>query len=233
MCEPISVGAIVGAAQFAGSAMTAVGEYQSQQAAVARSNAIAQQRYQQDLQIAAARDREKGRVYQAESKAATAAKNAYYAQIASNQAEANRALAAENQKFRERQNTAAFQAQSNIAKAIQQQGSVLATGRAGQSFLLAAMDAERQLGFEQAQIEQTLYDATMASGIAKEGIMLDQAAANNTAWNNLPADPLTPEASFLPIKPIKAKGPSGLALAGNLVSGAASAFSSGYQLDRV
>ena len=216
---------------FAGSAATAIGQHQQQQAAVARSNAIAQQKYQQDLQIAAARDREKGRVYRAESKAATSAKNAYYAQIASNQAEANRALAAQNQKFRERQNTAAFQSQSNIAKAIQQQGSVLATGRAGQSFLLAAMDADRQLGFEQAQVEQTLYDASMASGLAKEGIMLDQAAANNTAWNGLPADPLTPEASFLPVKPIKAKGPSGLALAGNLISAAGSAGSSYMQLD--
>ena len=136
-----SVGLAVGIASFVGSAATAVGQHQQQQAAVARSNAIAQQRY-----------REKGRAYRAESRAATAAKNAYYAQIASNQAEANRALAAQNQKFRERQNTAAFQSQSNIAKAIQQQGSVLATGRAGQSFLLAAMDADRQLGFEQAQV---------------------------------------------------------------------------------
>ena len=229
MCEPIS--ATIGVLTAVGGGMQAIGQHQQQQAAVARSNAIAQQRYQQDLQNAAARDREKGRAYRAESKAATAAKNAYYAQIASNQTEANRALAAQNQKFRERQNTAAFQSQSNIAKAIQQQGSVLSTGRAGQSFLLAAMDADRQLGFEQAQVEQTLYDATMASGIAKEGIMLDQAAANNTAWNGLPADPLTPEASFLPIKPIKAKGPSGLALAGNLVSSAASAYGTGYSLD--
>ena len=93
------------------------------------------------------------------------------------------------------------------------------------------MDADRQLGFEQAQVEQTLYDASMASGLAKEGILLDQAAANNTAWNGLPADPLTPQASFLPIKPIKAKGPSGLALAGSLVSSAASAYGTGYSLD--
>lgn len=228
-----SIGFAIGIASFAGSAMSAVGQHQSQQAAVARSNAIAQQRYHQDLQIAAARDREKGRVYQAESKEATAAKNAYYAEISSYQAEANRALAAENQKFRERENTSAFQSQSNIAKAIQSQGTLLSTGRAGQSFLLAAMDADRQLGFEQAQVEQTLYDAAMASGVAKEGILLDQASANNTAWNGLPADPLTPEASFLPVKPIKAKGPSGLALAGNLVASAASAYGTGYSLDRL
>lgn len=208
--------------------MQAIGAHQQQQAAVARSNAIAQQQYQRELQIAAQRDQEKGRVYQAELKANTAAKNAYYAQIAANQTEANRAVAAEDQKLREKQNSAAFQAQTNIAKAIKAQGSVLATGRSGQSFLLEAMEADRTLGFEQAEVEQTLYDASMASGMAKEGIFLDQNAANITAWNNLPADPLSPQASFLPVKPIMAKGPSGLALAGSLISSAASGVGTGF-----
>lgn len=233
MCEPISVGAAIGALSFAGSAMSSVGQHQAQQAAVARSNAIAQQQYQQELQIAAARDREKGRTYKAELKSATAAKNAYYAQLTANQAEATRALSAESQQLAEKRTTAAFQQQENIANIVKSQGAVLASGKAGQSFLMQAMDAERQFGFEQAQIEQTLYDAGRASGIAQEGILLGQSSANMAAWNNLPADPLAPEASLLPVKPIMAKGPSGLALAGNLVSGAASAFSTGYQLDRI
>ena len=233
MCEPISVGAAIGALSFAGSAMSSVGQHQAQQAAVARSNAIAQQQYQQELQIAAARDREKGRTYKAELKSATAAKNAYYAQLTANQAEATRALSAESQQLAEKRTTAAFQQQENIANIVKAQGAVLASGKAGQSFLMQAMDAERQFGFEQAQIEQTLYDAGRASGIAQEGILLGQSSANMAAWNNLPADPLAPEASLLPVKPIMAKGPSGLALAGNLVSGAASAFSTGYQLDRI
>lgn len=233
MCEAISVGMAVGALSFAGSSMSAVGQHQAQQAAVARSNAIAQQQYQQELQIAAARDREKGRTYKAELKSATAAKNAYYAQLTANQAEATRALSAESQQLAEKRTTAAFQQQENIANIVKAQGAVLASGKAGQSFLMQAMDAERQFGFEQAQIEQTLYDAGRASGIAQEGILLGQSSANMAAWNNLPADPLAPEASLLPVKPIMAKGPSGLALAGNLVSGAASAFSTGYQLDRI
>lgn len=232
MCEPISIGAAIGAIGFAGSAMSAVGQHQAQQAAVARSNAIAQQQYQQELQIAAVRDREKGRAYKAELKSATAAKNAYYAQLSANQAEATRALSAESQQLAEKRTTAAFQQQENIANIIKSQGAVLASGKAGQSFLMQAMDAERTFGFEQAQIEQTLYDAGRASGIAKEGILLGQSSANMAAWNNLPADPLAPEASFLPVKPIMAKGPSGLALAGNLVGAAASSYATGYQLDR-
>jgi hypothetical protein len=232
MCEPISVGAAIGALTFAGSAMSSIGQHQAQQAAVARSNAIAQQQYQQELQIAAARDREKGRVYQAELKATTAAKNAFYARKSANQVEANRALAAETQKKIEARTSAAFQQQNNIASSIQAQGQVLATGKAGQSFMLQAMDKQRQADFTTAQISQTLYDQSVASGLVREGIMLDQYSADVAAWNNLPADPLTPMASLAPIKPIDAKGPSGLALAGNLVSAAASSYATGYQLDR-
>ena len=223
MCEPITIGVLTAAA----GGMQAIGAHQQQKAAVARSNAIAQQQYQRDLQIAAARDHEKGRVYQAELKADTAAKNAYYAQLTANQTEANRALASSNQKLNEKRAGAAFDAQTKLAAAIQAQGEVLSSGKAGQSFLLQAMDAQRQLGFEQAQINQTLYDAATAAGVEREGILLDQNSANVAAWNNLPAAPLSPEASFLPVKPIKAKGPSGLALAGSLLGAGIDGASAG------
>jgi len=207
--------------------MTAIGQHQQQQAAVARSHAIATQQYQREMQIAAARDRVKQQTYQAELKAETASKNAYYAKITANQAEANRALAASGQNRRQKGTAAAFDAQRNISKAIRAQGQVLASGKTGQSFLLSVMDTERQLGLEQAEVSQSLYDANLASGIEREGILLDQASANTAAWNGLPAAPLPPEASFLPVKPIKASGPSGLALAGNLVSAGVSGVSSG------
>ena len=225
MCEPIS--ATLGVLSAVGSGMQAIGAHQQQQAAVARSNAIAQQQYQREMQIAAARDRAKQQTYQAELKADTAAKNAYYAQITANQAEANRALAASGQNRKQKGTAAAFDAQRNISKAIRAQGQVLASGKVGQSFLLSVMDTERQLGLEQAEVSQTLYDANLAAGIEREGIMLDQASANTAAWNGLPAAPLPPEASFLPIKPIKASGPSGLALAGSLVGAGVSGFSTG------
>ena len=225
MCEPISIA--LGVASFAGSAASAVGQHQSQQAAVARSNAIAKQQYQQQLQIAAAQDQEKGRAYKAELKATAVAKSAYFSQLEANQAEANRASISVQQKMDERRTAAKFNMQGQIANSIKAQGEMLATGKSGQSFLLNAMQAERDLGFEIAQIEQSLYDSRRASGIEAEGIALDQQSANVGAWNNLPADPLSPMASFMPIKPIKAQGPSGLALAGNLVSGAAGAVGTG------
>jgi hypothetical protein len=224
MCEPITMGVLTAASM----GMQAIGAHQQQQAAVARSNAIAQQQYQRELQIAAQRDRAKLQTYQAELKADTAAKNAYYAQLTANQAEATRALAAANNKLEEKRTTSAFGVQRQMAAAIQAQGQVLSTGKAGQSTLLAALDAERTLGFEMAEIEQTLYDARRASGIEKEGILLDQHSANTAAWNGIPAAPLAPEASFLPVKPIKASGPSGLALAGNLLGAGVSGVSAGY-----
>ncbi len=211
--------------------MQAIGAHQQQQAAVARSNAIAQQQYQRDLQIAAQRDRAKLQTYQAELKADTAAKNAYYAQLTANQAEATRALASANNKLEEKRTASAFGVQRQMAASIQAQGQILSTGKAGQSTLLAALDAERTLGFEMAEIEQTLYDARRASGIEKEGILLDQHSANTAAWNGLPAAPLAPEASFLPVKPIMASGPSGLALAGGLISAGVSGVSTGLSAE--
>lgn len=225
MCEPISI--TMGVLTAIGGGMQAVGQHQQQAEAVARSNAIAQQQYQQQLQITSYNDQLKGRTFEAQLNAAAAAKNSYYRQLSANQAEANRALTAEQQKLQEQKRSASFQSQKNVAAAIQAQGAVLSTGKMGQSFLLQAMDAQRQLGLEQAQIDATLYDANRASGIAQEGVMLDLASANNAAWNNLPADPLSPEASFAPIKPIAQGGPSGLALAGGLLGSAVGGASAG------
>ena len=90
MCEPIS--ATIGVLSAVGGGMTAIGQHQQQQAQVARSNAIAQQQYQRQLQIAAAQDQEQARVYEAQLKASTAARNAYHRQITANQAEANLSL---------------------------------------------------------------------------------------------------------------------------------------------
>lgn len=225
MCEPIS--ATLGVVSALGSGMQAIGAHQQQAAAVARSNAIAQQQYQRQLQIAAAQDQEKARTYEAQLKAATASRNAYHRQVTANQAEANRALAASAANLRQKSAAAAFESQRAVAKAVQAQGSVLATGRSGQSFLLQTMDSQRVLGLEQAEINRSMYDASAASGVEQHGILLDQNAANVAAWNNLPANPLSPQASFIPIKPMKQQGPSGLALAGGLIGSAASGFSAG------
>ena len=228
MCEPITAtAAVLGGAQLIGGSMQAVGQHQQQQAAVARSNAIARQEYQQQLQINAARDASEDRIYQSRLKEQEAAQNAYYRQLDANQAEANRAMVASQQKLNERETAGAFSAERAMIAAIKAQGQTLSTGKSGQSFLLQVMDSQRTLGFEQAQIDQTLFDAARAAGTEQRGILLDQNSADIAAWNNLPAAPLAPGASFTPLKPIKQQGPSGLALAGNLIGNAASSVGTG------
>lgn len=224
MCNPIAIGIATAAA----GGMQAIGQHQAQKAAVARSNAIAQQQYQRELQIAAQRDRVKNEKAKADFKADAAAKTAYYAKLSATQAEANRALASSAQTKKEVGTTVDFNTQRAMRKAIQAQGSILATGGTGQSHLLRVMDAERELGIEMAEAEQTLYDAELARGIRDEGTLLDAASANIAAWNGLPASPLNPQASLLPVKPIKAKGPSNLSLLGSLVGAGVSGVSAGY-----
>ena len=228
MCEPVTAtAAVLGGAQLIGGTMQAVGQHQAQSAAVARNNAIAKQQYQQQLQIAAATDRENDRVYQAKLKANEASKNAYHRQLNANQVEANRALTASQRKMQEKQTGAGFDRLDAMIASIQAQGAAMASGKSGQSFLLQSMQAARTAGFEIAQIEQSLYDASRQAGLEQEGILLDQYGADVAAWNGLPAEPLAPGASFLPIKPIPGQGPSGLALAGSLIGNAASSVGTG------
>ncbi len=88
MCEPITAASIaIGVGSAAAGGMQAIGQHQAQQAAVARSNAIAQQNYQRELQIAAQKSQKENEVYKAEQEAQTAALNNYYATISRNQAE--------------------------------------------------------------------------------------------------------------------------------------------------
>ena len=233
MCDPISAGIGLGLATAGFGTMQAVGQHQQQAAAVARSNAIAQTQYQQ-LQIMAAQEQEKGRAYQAQLNSTNAARNAYFRQLQANQAEASRASVAEQRKLNEQGKKALFDQQAAVAASIQAQGQILSTGRSGQSFMLQAMDADRQLGFEMAQIQETLYDASMASGAAQYGILLDQNSADINAYNNLPANPLAPTPEFHPIKPIPMGGPSKLALAGaiggSVMEGAVAGVSFGQGL---
>ena len=51
--------------------------------------------------------------------------------------------------------------------------------------------------------------------------------ANSDAFNNLPADPMAQQASWIPNEPIKVSGPSGLSLAAGIAGAAVSGISTG------
>lgn len=223
MCAPVAIGVLTAAS----GTMSAIGQHQAQQAAVARQNQIAQQQYQQQLRITEANDRAKKEKHAADLAAHAQAQTDLLKQQEMNQLEANRAGQAAARALKEKKTEAAFEAQTQMAQAIAAQGQILSTGGTGQSFLLQTLESERQLGFQGAAIEQTLFDANAAYGNEILGINMKQYGADAEAMNNLPPVPRAPGASAIPYKPIKARGPSKLALMGNIGSSIMGGVSAG------
>ena len=118
----------------------------------------------------------------------------------------------------------AFEAEAAVADAIQAQGQVLSTGMSGQSFLLQSEQSLRDLGMQQAQLQQSLMDSSKTFGLEQSGILMSQYGNNAKAFANVPGAVQAQQAEFLPYKPIKVKGPSGLSLAAGLVGAAASGY---------
>ena len=195
--------------------------HRAQVDAVNRSNAMARQKYINDLNISAYNDQRKLNVFDAQLKADVASQQAYHKQREINQIEADRAVTALDQEFREKLNEQMFASQANLAKAIQAQGTVLASGMAsGQSMMLELGQAERDLGFEQAQIDASIFDATRSYGINRFGIDLDQYAADTNAANSITRSAqVAPSASFAPIVPIKQNAPSKPSILGPILGG--------------
>ena len=222
MCEPTL---IISAAMGGMKAISGIQEqnraHRAQVDAVNRSNAMARQKYINDIQISAYNDQQKLNIFDAQLGADSAAQQAYYKQKEINQIEANRAVAAADQELQEKLTEQMFASQANLAKAIQAQGTVLASSMAsGQSMLLELSQAERELGFEQAQIDATVFDATRSYGINRYGIDLDQYAANTSARNSITQSALVaPSASFQTIKPIKQNAPKKPSILGPILGG--------------
>ena len=222
MCEPTLIfSAALGGAQ----AITGIQEqnraHRAQVDAVNRSNAMARQKYINDLNISAYNDQRKLNVFDAQLKADVASQQAYYKQKEINQIEADRAVTALDQELQEKLTEQMFASQANLAKAIQAQGTVLASGMAaGQSMMLELTQAERDLGFEQAQIDASIFDATRSYGINRFGIDLDQYSADASARNSITQSAqVAPSASFAPIVPIKQKAPSKPSILGPILGG--------------
>ena len=227
MCNPLAIGAVLGGAQTITGIQEQNRQHRMQVDAVNRSNAMARQDYLNKIQISAYNDQRKGEVFTAQLQADAASRAAYYKQKEINQAEATRAITASDQKLRERITEQAFESQANLAKAIEAQGSVLASGQqAGQSMLLSLNEAERDFGFTQAQIDATIYDATKNYGIEKYGINLDQYAADSRAINQISTTAaVAPGASFKTIRPIKKAPPRKPSALGPILSGFSTAIS--------
>lgn len=221
MCDPIVLGIVSGV----GSAVTGIAEqnrqHRAQVDAVNRSNAIARQKYLNDIQISAYNDQRKGEVFTAQLQADAASRTNLFKQREINQIEANRASESAQQELREKVTETMFASQENLAKAIEAQGTILASGQqAGQSLMLTYDDVERKYGMQQAQLDASIFDSTKAYGIKQFGVNLDQYSADVTALNNLTTTAVVaPSASFETVKPIKQAPPEKPSILGPILGG--------------
>ena len=206
--------------------------HRAQVDAVNRSNAMARQKYLNDITISAYNDQRKGEVFTAQLQADAAARSAYYQQKQINQLEHNRASEAAQAELREKVNKTMFDSQTNLAKAVKAQGSILASGQqAGQSMMLTLDDIEREYGMANAQLDATIFDATRAYGLKQFGLDLDQYAANTSAYNNISTSAyVAPTASFMTQKPIEQKAPPKPSPLGPILGGIGTVFSTGTTL---
>ena len=221
MCEAVTLGIISGVAQAGAGIIQQNAAHRNAVAQVNRSNAIARQKYLNDIQISAFNDQRKGEVFTAQLQADAASRQAYYRQKEINQIEANRSSETAQQELREKVTEAMFKSQEGLAKAIEAQGTILASGQqAGQSMMLQLADVERQMGFKNAQLNASVFDATKAFGIKQFGVDLDQYGADTRAYNSISTTAaIAPSASFKTFRPIEQAPPEKPSILGPLLGG--------------
>ena len=224
MCEAVTLGIISGVAQAGAGIIQQNAAHRNAVAQVNRSNAIARQKYLNDITISAFNDQRKGEVFTAQLQADAASRQAYYRQKEINQLEANRSSETAQQELREKVTEAMFKSQEGLAKAIEAQGTILASGQqAGQSMMLQLADVERQMGFKNAQLNASVFDATKAFGIKQFGVDLDQYGADTRAYNSISTTAaIAPSASFKTVRPIEQAPPEKPSILGPILGGIAS-----------
>ena len=227
MCEAVTLGILSGVAQAGAGIIQQNAAHRNAVAQVNRSNAIARQKYLNDITISAFNDQRKGEVFTAQLQADAASRQAYYRQKEINQIEANRSSETAQQELREKVTEAMFKSQEGLAKAIEAQGTILASGQqAGQSMMLQLADVERQMGFKNAQLNASVFDATKAFGIKQFGVDLDQYGSDTRAYNSITTTAsVAPSASFKTVRPIKQDPPPKPSILGPILGGISSGIS--------
>lgn len=192
MCLDPATLAIVTAvgSAVAGSVQSIAGYTQAQQE-TNYANAVAQQQY--DAQMRAYRQSEQ----------------AYAEQTRLNREAANRGYISEQQKLQAEYRQAAEKAQQLSIQSLRQQGTILASGRSGQSIGLLMADPEKQYGRDLATLGQNLGYAQQDYFTSTTGIFNELQSAQNVAQSNR---------MLQPTAPIGAAGPSTLGLVGGIGS---------------
>lgn len=194
MCiDPVTIGIITAVTSAIGS----IASYSQQQQEVRYQNAVAQQQYQQQTEIY--------------KKSVESTQQQYRLNAES----ANRAYVAEQNKLRVEYQKATQEQQNLLVSSLQAQGTVLASGRSGQSLGLMMTDAERSYGRDLATLGMNLAWAENDYFTSTQSTFLQAQSANNLAASNQ---------MLAPVKPLKMPKPSPL----GLITGIAGAGMAGY-----
>ena len=182
-------GAMSAVGTIAGIASSAIGIAQQQQSMAFQQQQAALQ-LQQQRQQAENRNQELANQYVGEAAQRDRSMQGYQDQLKYNMDAQNAAHMEQQTKLDEARTKAAFKSQEIYAKQIGAKGSVLATGRTGQSVGLLSMDAERQGGMQQAEQDAMVDSAARAAAVGTQVASTQRANADAEAWNQLRPAPL-------------------------------------------
>jgi len=220
MCNPVAIGIALGAGQAITGIQQQNAQWAAQRDAVLRSNHMATTKYANELTISAHNDKLKGQVFEKELKADAAAQTELAAVRQNNQIAADQASTAAQIAANEKLTEQAFKSQANLAKSIQAQGEILASGaQSGNSLGALLLGAEREFGFEQAQIDASQDSVTRAYAIEQYGIDLDKYSADVAAINQTKSIATQKQASYEPIKPLMQSAPKKPSILGPIIGG--------------
>ena len=205
MCNPIVAAVVIGGATAIAANAEQNRAWENQATQVNYSNVAARQKWDSDLKITQLEDKKNAQAYELANEAAAESITAYYRQKDLNSESAKQASVSEQIKLSDEFAAAAFESEANLIKSIQGQGAISASGQqGGQSMALDLAQVEREMGFQQAQIDATLFSATKAFGLKQTGINLDLLSADTQARNRVNTGPaFAPENVLQPVKPLK------------------------------
>jgi hypothetical protein len=175
-------------------------------------------------------------------------------QLELNQRATSRVFQAEQQKLSDAQAQAAFEGQKILATSLQTQGTVLGSGRSGQSIGLLVGDAQRRAGQDSAIVSRNI-DTAYGDYLNNSGIaVLRQLTADAQAISSILPEPIKPlplpelaPPSLAPLpeygpdmpfktdigpvmSPVLASGPSSIGLIGGIGSSILGGVNAGYQM---
>lgn len=204
MClGPATLAIVTAIGTFASGAVSSIASYQQQQQEAQNAAAIANQQYQN--QMAAYQQSERG----------------YAESLRVYSEAANRGYVSEQSKLKAEYQKASQQAQERQITSLQQQGTILSSGRTGQGYGLLLSDAERTASRDLAYLGQNLAYATEDYWVGAQGIFNQHKSSINAAAS---------QRMLKPSAPIPVPGPSGIGLVAGIGSAAIGGLSTYTQL---